>query len=103
MKQEFTLRIYKADKRITKAEKRGSLNKIGLRCIGSYQFQGRDDAGMVREVRELMSLYPLKEGHVFEYFPTYKTVVNLMTGSEVQIKTETPASCDPSTETYWSM
>lgn len=32
-----------------------------------------------------------------------KTVRNLMTGQEVQIPSNTPLSCDPSSETYWSM
>lgn len=31
------------------------------------------------------------------------TVRNLMTGEPVQIPSNTPASCDPSRETYWSM
>lgn len=32
-----------------------------------------------------------------------KTVKNLMTGEEVQIPVNTPRSCDPSSEAYWSM
>lgn len=32
-----------------------------------------------------------------------KTVTSLMSGKEVQIPVDTPACCDPSTETYWSM
>lgn len=32
-----------------------------------------------------------------------KKVKSLMTGLEVEIPYNTPASCDPSTETYWSM
>jgi len=102
MKQEYTLRIYKTDKRLTKVSKYGSRNKVGQRCVGSYQFQGRDEAGMEREVRELKHLYPAP-AYSFEYFPTYKTVKSLMTGAEVQIETETPRCCDPSSEAYWSM
>ena len=34
---------------------------------------------------------------------TMKTVTNLMTGEEMEIPVGTPRSCDPSTETYWSM
>lgn len=34
---------------------------------------------------------------------TTKRVVNLLTGKEVEIPSNTPACCDPSTETYWSM
>lgn len=32
-----------------------------------------------------------------------KKVKNLMTGDEVEIDSNTPHCCDPSTETYWSM
>ena len=32
-----------------------------------------------------------------------KTVRNLMSGEEVEIDTDAPLCCDPSSETYWSM
>ena len=32
-----------------------------------------------------------------------KKVTNLMSGKEIEIDVNTPACCDPSTETYWSM
>jgi hypothetical protein len=32
-----------------------------------------------------------------------KTVTSLATGQTVTIRSNTPASCDPSTETFWSM
>lgn len=32
-----------------------------------------------------------------------KTVKNLISGKDVEIDSNTPACCDPSTETYWSM
>lgn len=32
-----------------------------------------------------------------------KTVNNLMSGEPVEIAYDTPISCDPSSETYWSM
>jgi hypothetical protein len=34
---------------------------------------------------------------------TTKVVRNLLSGKEVVIDVNTPACCDPSTETYWSM
>jgi hypothetical protein len=34
---------------------------------------------------------------------TKRTVRNLMTGKEIQIDSNTPRCCDPSTESYWSM
>jgi hypothetical protein len=38
----------------------------------------------------------------FEAVPM-KTVKNLMSGKEIEIPVDTPRSCDPSSETYWSM
>lgn len=99
MKQEWTMRIFKADKRLVHARGR---NQPGWRCVGTYQFTGRDEEGMAREVRELKHLYP-EPMFKFECFPTYKTVKSLMTGEDVVIETETPLCCDPSSETYWSM
>ena len=32
-----------------------------------------------------------------------KIVMNLMSGQYIEIPVDTPACCDPSTETYWSM
>lgn len=34
---------------------------------------------------------------------TTRKVKNLMTGQEIEIPSNTPHCCDPSTETYWSM
>lgn len=101
-KQDYTMRIYKADKRLTRVSKYGSRNQIGWRCVGTYEFAGRTEAGMEREVRELKHLYPAPQ-FKFEYEPTYKTVTNLMTGKSVQIAADTPRCCDPSSESYWSM
>lgn len=32
-----------------------------------------------------------------------KKVRNLMSGEEIEIAADTPSSCDPSSETYWSL
>ena len=101
-KQDYTMRIYKADKRLTRVSKYGSRNQIGWRCVGTYEFAGRTEAGMEREVRELRHLYPAPQFQ-FEYEPAYKTVKNLMTGKDVQIAADTPWCCNPASETYWSM
>lgn len=93
MKQDYKMKIYKADRR----------RKTGERLVYTYVLENRDDAGMRREVASLFDLYPAKQGYRFEWFPTMKTVKNLMTGTEVQIETDTPYCCDPSTERYWSM
>lgn len=94
MKQDYTMYIYKVDRRC----------KTGERLFSTTVWTARDDAGMQREVNELLlsGLYPVSEFR-FEYFPTMKTVKNLMTGKSIQIAADTPLCCDPSSETYWSM
>ena len=93
MKVDHTLYIYKADKR----------TKTGERLVYTFVMENRDSDGMRRECNELYDVYPATQGYRFEYFPTMKTVVNLMTGKEIQIPHDTPRSCDPSSELYWSM
>ena len=94
MRQDHTLYIYKADKR----------TKSGERLLSTTVWRNRDSAEMAREVRELQySTWPVSQGYRCEYFPTMKTVKNLMSGIDVQIAHDTPRSCDPSSELYWSM
>ena len=93
MKQDYTMYIYKSDKR----------TKTGERLYSTTVWSGRDQAGMRRECNELYDLYPATQGWRFEYFPTMKTVKNLMTGADVQIDRDTPWACNPASETYWSM
>jgi hypothetical protein len=53
---------------------------------------------MARECKEVSG-----QGFRAEAFPTMKTVRNLMSGVEIEIPHDTPRSCDPSSELYWSM
>lgn len=92
MKQDYTLYIYRKDRRY----------KAGERLFSTTVWSGRTEEGMRRECNELYDLYPATKGWRFEYHPTMKTVVNLMTGKEVQIHRDTPRVCDPSSELYWT-
>jgi hypothetical protein len=93
MKQDHTMYIYKADKR----------TKSGERLVSTTVWRNRDEAEMKREVRELQyELYPTRLGFRIEFFPTMKTVKNLMTGKDVQIDRDTPWCCNPASESYWS-
>ncbi len=94
MKVDHTMYIYKADRRTKKGE----------RLVSTTVWRNRDAAEMAREVRELQyELWPVSRGYRIEFVPTMKTVVNLMTGAEISIPHDTPRSCDPSSELYWSM
>ena len=94
MKVNHTMYIYKADKRC----------KSGERLLSTTVWQNRDAAEMAREVRELQyDTWPKSQGYRMEFVPTMKTVTNLMSGVEIEIPHDTPRSCDPSSELYWSM
>ncbi len=93
MKQDYTLYIYKRDKRC----------RAGERLFSTTVWPSMDDAGMRRTVVELYPLYKATDGFRMEFVPTMKTVTNLMTGKEIQIPHDTPRACDPSSELYWSM
>ena len=93
MKQNWTLYIYKADKRC----------KTGERLFSTTVWHAQDAEGMKRECNELYDLYPATQGWRMECFPSMKTVRNLMSGALVEIAHDTPRSCDPSSELYWSM
>ena len=94
MKPDHTVYIYKADRR----------TKSGERLVSTTVWTDRTVETMENEVRGLRArLYPTLKGFRIEFVPTMKTVKNLMSGQEVQIPHDTPRSCDPSSELYWSM
>jgi outer membrane protein assembly factor BamD (BamD/ComL family) len=92
MKQDYTMYIYKLDRR----------TKSGERLVSTTVWTARTEAGMKREVKELRPLYP-ESDYRFEYHPKMVTVKNLMTGKDIQIDRDTPWCCNPASETYWSM
>ena len=73
--------------------------KTGERLVSTTVWTGRDVFAVIREVKDVWpaALYRI------EVVPTMKTVKNLMTGTAVEIAHDTPRSCDPSSELYWSM
>jgi len=93
MKQDYTMYIYKRDRRC----------KTGERLFNTTVWTDRTLEGMEREMRDLSrDLYPGTDWR-FEFVPTMKTVRNLMSGKDIQIPHDTPRSCDPSSELYWTM
>jgi len=93
MKQDYTMYIYKRDRRC----------KSGERLVSTTVWTGRTEEGMRRECNGIYDIYPATKGWRFEYVPTMKTVTNLMSGAQIQIPHDTPRACDPSSELYWSM
>lgn len=48
--------------------------------------------------------YTYADRETYEKRTVHRRIVqNLMTGKDVEIDSNTPHCCDPSTETYWSM
>ena len=91
-KQDYTVYIYKADKRV----------KTGERAVSTTVWRNRDEAEMKREVRELQyDLYPTRLGFRIEFHPTMMTVKSLLTGKDVEIAHDTPWHCNPASESYW--
>jgi hypothetical protein len=88
-KMNHTAYVWKADRR----------KKSGERLVSTTVWRDRDAHTVLREVKAVWSptLYRI------EVVPTMKTVINLMSGLPVEIAHDTPRSCDPSTELYWSM
>jgi hypothetical protein len=93
MKQDWTLYIYKRDRR----------TKSGERLFSTTVWTGLDRDGINRTVTELYPLYKATDGWRMEAVPSMKTVRNLMSGVEIEIPHDTPRACDPSSELYWSM
>jgi len=94
MRQDWIMRIYKQDRRV----------KSGERLVSNTLWRDRTLDSMQRECRELQyELYPTSQGYRFEIDPAVKTVKNLMTGQTVEIDSDTPLCCDPSSERFWSM
>ena len=94
---EYTIEIYKADKRIKRNERRGK-NKVGLRFV-----EVLDYAPSTKDYIERLAEDFRKAGVVANVFETYVTKQNLMGGKEFQERYDTPYYCSPSSETYWSM
>ena len=93
---EYTIEIYKADKRIKRNERRGK-NKVGLRFV-----EVLDYAPSTKDYIERLAEDFREAGVVANVFETYVTKQNLMGGKEFQERYDTPYYCSPSSETYWS-
>ena len=93
---EYTIEIYKADKRIKRNERRGK-NKVGLRFV-----EVLDYAPSTKDYIDRLAEDFREAGVVANVFETYVTKQNLMGGKEFQERYDTPYYCSPSSETYWS-
>ena len=90
---DYTLEIYVQDRR----------TKAGERLQGKYDYKGVSGTWMREEMLDLQRrLYPSPK-YRMELHETWVTRRNMMSGAEYQERYDTPYSCSPSSETYWSM
>ena len=94
---EYTIEIYKADKRIKRDERHGK-NKAGLRFVDVLEY-----APSTKDFIERVAQDFRETGLVATVFETYVTKKNMMTGAEFQERYDTSYYCSPSSEAYWSM
>jgi hypothetical protein len=86
--KEYTLEIYKKDKR----------KKNGIRLFEKLDF------GLVtKDYIEEIAQNKRNIGFVVKVFETYVTKTNLMSREEFKERYDVPYFCSPSSETYWSM
>ncbi len=90
MATEYTLEVYKADKR----------KKEGVRRIDTVELYAADRADAERYVA---AHYGKDKKITVRIFETYVTRVNIMSRKEFTERYDTPACCSPACETYWSM
>jgi hypothetical protein len=93
---EYTLEIYKADKRIKRPDRYGR-DKVGLRFVEVVDFAPVTKDFITTVLEEKNS-----QGFIVKLFETYVTRKNLVGGKEFQERYDTPYYCSPSSETYWS-
>jgi hypothetical protein len=75
-------------------------NTNTLQAVKEYKYEG----AALNKMWIMGSGYSMTTKEEFLCLPVpTKKVRNLMTGKEVEIPVNTPRSCDPSTELYWSM
>jgi hypothetical protein len=86
--KEYTLEIYKADRRI----------KSGYRKIEVIDF-----APSTKDYIDSVAAAHQANGYFVKIFETYVTKTNLMGGKEFTERYDTPHYCSPSSESYWSM
>lgn len=80
-----------------------SRHTSGMRVINKQTIEAANDEAMIAAIGIARSMFDDSSKYVIEFTPAQRVVQNLMTGEDVTIDYDTPLSCDPSSETYWSM
>jgi hypothetical protein len=86
----YTVEIYKTDKR----------TKSGERLAHKADYD-TDNLGVLEH--SVQHTWLKRDGYRYEIHETYVERKNMMTGKLYQERYDTPYSCSPSSESYWSM
>ena len=95
---EYTIELYKADKRIKRDQRYGNKNKAGLRFVDVLDYAPSTKDFIERVAEDFRGA-----GFVAEVFETYVIKKNMMTGAEFKERYNMPYYCSPSSEAYYSM
>lgn len=91
---DWTVEIYKLDRRY----------KDGQRIERVLSFNNETKDWAERTVKALQDGYYNPSQYCIRWFNKFTTVKSLMTGKDVEIRTEDRGTvCDPSQERFWSM
>ena len=86
----YTVEVYKRDAR----------TKTGERMVLKQDYD-TDNLSMLEHT--VKHTWRSSQGYRYEIHETYVTRTNMMSGREYQERYDTPRSCSPSSEAYWSM
>lgn len=89
--KDWTLEVWKLDRR----------RKEGRFLERTYDYKNTHEGWMHEELRDLGGLYPAHKYHL-KFVPTWVERVNAMTGEKFLERYDTPWTCSPASETYWS-
>lgn len=85
MNKDWTVELYKLDRRV----------KEGKRLVAKMDYHCEDLAVIEND-------FPVKRGYVRFIHETYVEKRNFMTGELYRERYDTPYTCSPSSETYWT-
>jgi len=89
---EYTLEIYKVDRRC----------KAGEKLVGKYDYHKVSGNWMMEEIADLRRGRAAGPKYRIELHDTYVERVNAMTGEKYMERYDTPYACSASSESYWA-
>ena len=89
---DYTIRVNKLDRR----------RKSGDVVVETINYTSVTEDYMLAKLAVMRNTQYREPKYTLEMLETYVTRVNLISGKEYQERWDTPISCSPASETYWS-